>query len=157
MNTTPEQEKEGLEYYRKQAVAHLDVTPEERKKEFTFLKNKFDLTNFLDFFESNGFVGDMERKVNSDDRLSYLRDVFTEFYPELKGSFFPLIVNAYQKKHPSHDLSMCEFLDISLNDEGYIKMCSCGEKPKPTPCIGSNKYNCSTYLDPKYDYISRLL
>ncbi len=157
MNTTPEQEKEGLEYYRKRAVAYLDVTPEGRKKEFTFLKNKFDLTNFLNFFESNGFVGDMERKVNSDDRLSYLWDVFTEFYPELKGSFFPLVVNAYQKKHPSHDLSMCEYLDISLSDEGYTRICYCGDKPKQTLCVGSRKDYCKTYLGCKYSYLTGLL
>ncbi len=121
-------------------------TREERKREVEAFKRSFNLDDLLNFVDSNGFISDMKKMSNADDRFFYFIKILERYFkrPDVDFGFF--ILNAFQRKHPDIYLGMCPQLSIELGEEGYVKTCSPpGRNPFRTYCSGFRFDFCRDY------------
>lgn len=130
----------------------LDVTPEHRRREVSSFKKTFDITSFLDYFEINGHMKELESIPLPEGRFSLILKVFEQFYPQPNKEtldFCIYVLNQFQRKHPEpkYSVGMCEWLKIELGDEGYVKTClSPKAKNSSINCVGFKQNDCPDYI-----------
>lgn len=121
-------------------------TLEERKREVEVFKRTFNLDDFLNFFETNGFITEIKKISITDDRFFYFTKVLEEYYQRPNIDFGCFILNSFQRKHPDIYLGMCTQLSINLGEASYIKLCSPpGVEPFRTACCGFRFEYCKDY------------